>query len=149
MKSILYILLFSVAACSVKAQNPVNWTYSAKKTADNTFEVKLTATIDAGWHLYSQTQPADAIAIPTEIIFTKNPLLSFEGKIKEVGNLEKYHDKTLDVSANQYSRKVEFVQVVKVKGKGRTNASGTIEFQTCTDERCLPAKKINFSVTLN
>ncbi len=149
MKSILYILILSVTACTVKAQNPVSWTFSAKKTADKTYEVKLTATIDAGWHLYSQTQPEDAIAIPTAIVFTKNPLIGLEGTVKEIGKLEKYHDKTLDVSANQYSKKVEFVQVVKVKGNGRTNVSGTVEFQTCNDERCLPPKKVNFSVSLN
>lgn len=138
-----------MSALLVQAQNPVNWSYSAKKTADNTYEVRLTATIDAGWHLYSQQQPEDAIAIPTAIVFTKTPLLTFEGPIKEVGKMEKFHDKTLEVSANQYSHKVEFVQVVKVKGKGKTNASGTIEFQTCNDERCLPPKKVNFTVALH
>lgn len=149
MKSILFVLTFFVAACATQAQNPVKWSYSAKKTADKTYEVRLTATIDRGWHLYSQSQPEDAIAIPTEIVFSKSPLLTMDGAIKEIGKLEKYHDKTLDISANQYSSKVEFVQVVKVKGNGKTNASGTIEYQTCNDERCLPPKKINFTVTLN
>jgi len=149
MKSILLVLTFFVAACSTQAQDPVKWSYSAKKTADKTYEVCLTATIDRGWHLYSQSQPEDAIATPTEIVFSKSPLLTMDGTIKEIGKLEKYHDKTLDISANQYSSKVEFVQVVKVKGNGKTNASGTIEYQTCNDERCLPPKKINFTVTLN
>ena len=50
-----------------------------------TYEIHMTATIQTGWHLYSQTQPEDAIAIPTGIKFTSNPLVTAEGPVKEVG----------------------------------------------------------------
>jgi thiol:disulfide interchange protein DsbD len=149
MKTIFTILILSVSVFFSQAQNPVSWSFNAKKTGDKTYEVVLTATIQKGWHLYSQTQPEDAIAIPTEIIFNKNPLVTAEGKIKELGKLEKFHDKTLDVTANQYSNKVDFVQVVKLRGNAKTNISGTVEFQTCNDEKCLPPKKINFNLSLN
>ena len=55
---------------------------------------------------------------------------------------------TLGVSANQYSNKVDFVQVVKVKGKAKTNVTGKLEFQTCDDKKCLPPKTVNFSIAL-
>ncbi len=58
--------------------NPVQWTYTAKKIADKTYEVHLTASIQNNWHLYSQTQPEDAINQPTEILFNKNPLVTIE-----------------------------------------------------------------------
>ena len=108
----------------------------------------MLATIQKGWHLYSQSQPADAIAQPTSFQFNKNPLLDMSGKVKEVGKLEKFKDKTLDVSANQYSNKVLFVQKVKMKGKAKTNVTGKLEFQTCNDEKCLPPKSVNFSIAL-
>lgn len=63
--------------------------------------------------------------------------------------MEKFHDKKLQISAHQYSGKVDFVQVVKLKGNAKTNISGVVEYQTCNDERCLPVKKVNFSVALN
>ena len=66
--------------------NPVKWTFSAKKIADKQFEVEMKAVILPGWHLYSQQQPEDAIAIPTEFVLNQNPLLSLKGKIKEVGS---------------------------------------------------------------
>jgi len=128
--------------------NPVSWKYAATKIADNTFEVRITANIEPGWHLYSQVQPDDAIAEPTTFSFSKNPLLSIEGKIKEDGKLEKFHDAKLDVSANQYSKQVEFVQVVKVKGSAKTSVSGNVRYQTCNDEKCLPPKTVNFSIAL-
>src|SRR5215203_346926 len=151
MKKIVFILLafFSVVFASAQNVNPVSWTFSSKKISDKDYELQLVATIQQGWHLYSQTQPEDAIAQPTSFNFNKNPLVTIDGKVKEMGKLEKYKDKTLDVSANQYSNKVVFVQKIKMKGKAKTNVTGKLEFQTCNDEKCLPPKTVNFSIALN
>jgi thiol:disulfide interchange protein DsbD len=139
-------LLFTVVF--LYAQNPVSWTFSAKKIDDKTFEVHMTATIQKGWHLYSQDQPEDAIAVPTSFSLTANPLLNLDGKIKEVGKMEKFTDKQLGLSANQYSNNVDFIQTIKLKGSAKTNISGSVEYQTCDDKKCLPPKTVNFSVAL-
>ena len=112
------------------------------------YEVRLIANMQSGWHLYSQNQPKDAIAEPTKITFNKNPLLKTDGNIKEEGKMEKFHDATLDLSANQYSSKVEFVQMFKMKANAKTTVTGSVRFQTCNDERCLPPKTVNFTVAL-
>lgn len=130
------------------SQNPVSWTFSSKKINDKVYELRMTASIQPGWHLYSQSQPDDAIAQPTTFLFNNNPLLNFEGKVKELGKLEKYKDDKLDISAYQYSKKVDFVQLVKVRGKAKTNVSGKLEYQTCDDQKCLPPKLVNFSIAL-
>jgi thiol:disulfide interchange protein DsbD len=136
-------------AGAAKAQlNPVSWTFTAKKLSDKTYELRITASIQSGWHLYSQVQPEDAIADPTTFAFNKNPLLILEGKIKEEGKMEKFHDAKLDISANQYSKTVDFVQVVKLKAKAKTTVSGNVKFQTCNDEKCLPPKSVTFSIAL-
>lgn len=142
----LFCLLLST---EVMAQpNPVSWTFSAKKVGDKTFEVEMKAIIIPGWHLYSQQQPADAIAIPTEFSWNQNPLVQLKGKIREVGKMERYKDATLGVTAHQYSGQVSFVQTVELKAKVKTALSGTVEYQTCDDEKCLPPKKIPFTITL-
>ncbi|HYM93015.1 MAG TPA: protein-disulfide reductase DsbD domain-containing protein [Chitinophagaceae bacterium] len=149
MKFKLTFLFFLLTGFAASAQlNPVSWDFSAKKTADKTYEIHLTATIQSGWHLYSQTQPEDAIAIPTGITFTANPLVQLNGKAKEIGKMQKFHDSKLGVSANQYSNKVDFVQVVKLKANVKTNIAGGVEFQTCDDEKCLPPKTVNFNIAL-
>jgi DsbC/DsbD-like thiol-disulfide interchange protein len=146
-KTILFFALL-VSVIFTNAQNPVSWSFSAKKISDKTFEVHLTATIQPGWHMYSQNQPDDAIAIPTGIKYNSNPLLIMDGKTKELGKMEKYSDAKLGISANQYSNSVDFVQVVKLKGKAKTNISGSVEYQTCDDKKCLPPKTANFSIAL-
>ena len=140
--------LLVVGFLSAQTLNPVNWSFNSKKISDNLYEIQMTATIQQGWHLYSQTQPKDAIAQPTSFSFNKNPLLELDGKVKEVGSLEKFKDKDLDISANQYSNKVVFTQRVKLKGKAKTNVTGKLTFQTCNDEKCLPAKTVNLSIAL-
>jgi hypothetical protein len=129
--------------------NPISWNFTSKKINDKTYEIHMIATIQNGWHLYSQSQPDDAIAIPTTFTINNNPLVKLDGKIKEIGKMEKFTDKKLGLSANQYSKKVIFVQEVKLRGKGKTNFSGNVEFQTCDDHKCLPPKTVNFNVALN
>ena len=146
---LLIILLLVSAFSFAQTLNPVSWSFTSKKLADNSYEIQMVATIQQGWHLYAQEQPKDAIAIPTSFAFNKNPLVSLEGKVKEIGKLEKYKDDKLGVAANQYSTKVVFVQKVKLRGKAKTNVTGKLEFQTCNDQRCLPPKTINLSIPLS
>ena len=141
-------LLTATIATNAQMLNPVQWTYTAKKIADKTYEVHLTATIQNTWHLYSQTQPEDAITQPTEIIFKKNPLVLLDGNIKEVGKIQLFKDEKLKISANQYADKVDFVQKVKLKSNTKTNLVGSVEYQTCDDKKCLPPKKIDFTIAL-
>ena len=150
MKKWLLVLVLTGFASLAQAQlNPITWSFSAKKIADKTYELQMTATIQTNWHLYSQVQPEDAVAMPTTFELNPNPLFTLDGKIKEIGKLEKYTDKVLKVSANQYSNTVTFTQVVKLKGKVKTSVTGTVEYQTCDDEKCLPPKKVSFKVALN
>src|SRR5215204_2040240 len=135
MKKVLLVALSFMTGTLAFSQNPVSWSFTSKKVSDKVYEVTLVASIQPGWHLYSQSQPEDAIAQPTSFSFNNNPLLNFDGNVKEVGKLEKYRDDKLDVSANQYSNKVEFVQVVKLKGKAKTAVTGKLEFQTCDDKK--------------
>ncbi len=149
MKKLLVLALVVFAALSGNAQlNPITWTFTAKKTTDKTYEISMTATIQTKWHLYSQKQPEDAIAMPTTFTINPNPLFTVEGKIKEVGKMEKFEDKDLGVSANQYSQTVTFVQKIKLKANVKTSFTGNVEYQTCDDHQCLRPKKVNFSVAI-
>ncbi len=150
MKKILLsvLLVASVIFANAQLASPVLWSFTSKKIADKTYEVYLTATIQNSWHLYSQNQPKDAINQPTVILFNKNPLVTINGKTTEVGKMELYQDKKLKISANQYANKVVFIQKIKVKSNAKTTISGSIEYQTCDDKKCLPPKKELFKVAL-
>ncbi len=131
-----------------QVQDPVDWKFSSKKINPTTYEVRLTAKLDDGWHIYSQTT-ADGGPVPTSISFAKNPLLSTSGAVKEIGKLEKHFEPLFGVEVKQYSDKVEFVQTVTVKPGIKTSVAGTVEFMTCNDRECLPPKAVKFAVPLN
>ncbi len=107
----------------------------------------LAANIEERWHLYSQTTP-DGGPVATTITFTKNPLLTMDGKIKEVGKLQQKHEPLFGVDVKQFSDKVDFVQIVKLKTPVKTNVAGSIEFMVCDDKQCLPPSTQKFSILL-
>jgi DsbC/DsbD-like thiol-disulfide interchange protein len=146
-------LSFSVIALLVTAfsfaqrQNPVSWNYEAIKKSTDTYEIVLTATVEEPWHIYSQNTGKGG-PIPTAVVFKPNPLVTKNGKVKELGKLEKVFDKNFNTDVLYFSDKVKFVQLVKVKGGIKTNLSGTIEYMVCDESQCLPPVKKSFDLKL-
>ena len=149
MKKFFVLIAVFFAAIQVQAQqNPISWSFTAKKVADKTYEIHMTATIQTKWHLYSQKQPDDAVINPTTFVFSPNPLFKLDDKTKEVGKMEVMKDAALGISAHQYSQTVDFVQRIKLKANVKTNFNGSVEYRTCDDKKCLPPKTVNFSVAI-
>ncbi|MFO0415487.1 MAG: protein-disulfide reductase DsbD domain-containing protein [Bacteroidota bacterium] len=150
MLRLLYLLpiLFFTLSIYAQSASKVSWKYSAKKLEADQYEIRLSATIQPGWHLYSQNQTKDAIALPTTIQFNKNPLATLSGKIKEVGKLYDEVEKATKTRSRFYKETVDFVQVVTLKGQAKTAITGEIEFMVCDDKQCLPPETVKFSVKL-
>lgn len=146
MKKVLIIIISFLFCHVAKSQrDPVKWTFSSKKIADKTFEVHFIATINLPWHIYAQDNNED-VGLPTSFSFTKNPLLTTDGKIKEVGELVK--EKEDDIELKYYGGQVTFVQVVKLKTNVKTSLTGKVEYMACTGGRCLPPAERKFSITV-
>lgn len=143
----LFLSMMIAAVSFSQIKNPVHWTFTSKKINETTFEVVISAKLDQGWHIYSQTTP-DGGPTPTAISFSKNPLVTLDGTAKESGKLEQKHEKLFGVDVKQFSGKVDFIQTVRLKGKAKTAVNGTVEFMTCNDRECLPPKTQKFSVVL-
>lgn len=141
------VAVFIVITSFAQTKAPVNFTYKAVKKTETSYEIVITATIDKPWHLYSQNTDKGG-PVPTTITFKANPLIKLVGKPAEKGKMQKTHDKTFDVNVMYYSDKVDFVQTITVKPNTKTSISGVLEYMVCDDERCLPPKKVNFTVQL-
>jgi Disulphide bond corrector protein DsbC len=147
MKKIIVSAVLMMFAVLVNAQK-ITWTYSAKKLAGDKYELHLVATPPAGWHIYSQTTP-DGGPVPTTFTFNKNALVTVAGIVKEKGKLVTYYDKNFKVNVKYFEGKVDFVQIVSVKGKIKTNVSGEIESMICNDRTCMPPTSEKFNIALN
>src|SRR5579875_1559752 len=100
--SLLVLTVMLLNAVHAQVKDPVRWSFFSKKINASTYEVHLTATIESGWHTYSQTTPEGG-PVPTSISFTKNPLLTLEGKTKEIGKLEQHNEPLFGVDVKQFS----------------------------------------------
>lgn len=146
-KLIAALCLFALPLlASAQEDTPVKWTFSAKKTGDQTFELQAKATIDKGWHLYSQFTGEGPV--PTAFTFAKNPLVVFDGKVTEVGKMKTEFDPNFKSDMKFFENTVTFVQKIKVKGKASAQAKGTVEFMVCDDHQCLPPTEVPFTVSL-
>ena len=140
------ILLMFAGLVNAQINNPVKWTYTAKKIADKTYELHMTASIDGNWHLYAQD--AGEGPEPTTFSFTANPLIKFDGKVKEIGKLEKSYDKNFKSVLKFYAKKVDFVQKIKVKSSIATVVKGSVSYMVCNDRQCLPPRDFPFSINV-
>lgn len=140
-------IILSASFLSAQSSKEVQWVYNAKKIADKTYEVHMTASINGDYHLYAQDAGGDG-PIPTAFTFTKNPVLLLDGKIKEVGKLVKKFDKTWNHDLKYYEKNVDFVQIVKLKADIKTNLIGKVEFMVCNDRQCLPPADVEIKVNV-
>ena len=148
MKKIVFACIIMINAFASQAQmlNPVKWSYTAKKISDKLYEIHITAMLDKKWHIYAQD--AGEGPEPTTFTFNINPLVKLDGKVKEVGTLEKTYDPNFKSTLKYYANKVDFVQKVKLKSSASTQVKGMVSYMVCDDKKCLPPKEVPFSVKL-
>jgi thiol:disulfide interchange protein len=150
LKATLSFVAMLLLSLQVSAQilNPIKWESEALRTEENTFQLIFTATIDDGWHLYSQDLP-DVFPRPepTEFYFDTLRDVSLEGKTLE-GESEHEYDPNFEMDLNYFSHKAVFSQIVKITSD-RGVVKGAVGFMTCDDSRCLPPDYFDFEFTLD
>lgn len=122
---------------------PVKWNFRVEQTEKQATLV-FTATIDKGWHLYSQFID-DGGPIPTAFVFDDSDKFDLIGSTTE-GEPEEYFDPNFEMDLKFFSNKAEFKQRIKVRSSADFKLSGYVEFMVCDDERCLPPDQVDFSL---
>lgn len=143
----LFTVISTVAIAQSGSAKQVTWTSTAKKLSEGVYEVKLVADIKGDYHMYAQVAGIEG-PVPTAFSFTPNPLVTLNGKVKEVGKMVKKYESAWEGNVNYYEKKVEFVQQVKLKGKAKTNLAGKVEFMVCNESQCLPPSEVDFKVAV-
>ncbi|WP_316821807.1 protein-disulfide reductase DsbD N-terminal domain-containing protein [Pedobacter gandavensis] len=135
-------LLFSMTASS-QILKPVKWSYAAKKTSKTEAVLYLKATIEEGWHLYSQNIP-DGGPVKTSFTFTPASSYKLNGKTIEPKPIVKF-EKAFDMNVGYFENSVIFQQKIKLTGANAT-VKGTLEFMVCDESQCLPPETVQFSI---
>lgn len=142
---LLPVLLFFSLTVSSQILKPVKWAYSAKKISKTDAVVAIRATIDNGWHIYSQNI-AEGGPIKTTFTFAPAKTFKLNGKTAEPKPVVKF-EKTFDMNVSYFEKSVTFTQKIKLTGASAV-VKGSVEFMVCDDSQCLPPETVEFSVNV-
>ncbi len=141
------LLLCTIITVQSQVLEPVKWSTSVEKISDTEYTLIAIATIDKGWHLYSQYVPEDG-PIATAFTFETDNNFELIGKISEEKG-KTIDDPVFGMRIKFFENKAEFKQRIKLLNEQLSIVKGEVEFMVCDDEQCLPPTYIDLDFDLN
>ena len=136
------LLFFSATISNAQIFNPVSWKTEIKELENGRFELQMTASIEEGWHLYSQSLPSDDGPIATEFTIKESSDFLTEGKVNEPKPKTEF-DPNFDMDLNYFEDEVTFTQVIKSKVADAYKMTAEVYFMVCDAEKCLPPEYVD------
>ena len=139
-----YVFLLGFISISFlgRTQNYVDWSFAYNAEQD---QIVLDATIEEGWHLYSQNLVNEFGPVPTEFSFVENNNIELVGKTTEPEPIKEY-DPNFEEELHFFEKSVTFVQPVKVKEE--TIIEGTVTYMVCNESMCMPPIDVEFRINV-
>ncbi len=153
MRKFVFLVLSIVAFHSTYAQDfldPVSWDVSVEKQEGNIYNILMTASIDEGWHLYSQTQFGEEFEGPIATEFAYNnseETFRLKGATQEP-EVEPIFDPVFELDVIYFEDKVTFIQEIEVINPKDLKVVAEIYYSVCDDEKCLPPDTKSFELDL-
>lgn len=141
-KSLLFLSILLLAFCSF-GQNEVVWDVQFDSESES---IVFNATIEEGWHLYSQ-HINEGIG-PVATAFTLEPnksVFKVVGSASEPTPITEY-DPNFDGELSYFKDFVQFKQKIKVKSAGEVK--GFITYMVCDETKCLPPVDEEFNIKI-
>ena len=138
MKKILLSILMLCSTIFAMAQmmDPVKISSELKMLKGAEAEIIFSATIDAGWHLYSTDLGNDGPTSAT-LIVNKMDGAELVGKLKPVGKEVEKFDNMFGMNLRYFEGSGKFVQKIKFT-KPNYDIDCYLEYGACNDEMCMP-----------
>ena len=136
--------ILTITAC-LQIANPVHISSEMKELERGEAELVFTASIDAGWHVYSTELGNDG---PISATFNAVKMEGAElvGKLQARGKEIKQYDKLFDMDVRYFEKAVTFVQKIRFT-KPTYNIDCYVEYGACNDRSCLPPSKANLRLS--
>ena len=107
-----WVLLLTTLGFS-QIYDPVDWTYQVEQNGKEATLI-FTATIEEGWHVYSQTLESDDGPVATEITFEPNDNYELVGVATESKTYKEY-DPNFEMNLTFFKDKAILKQKIKLK----------------------------------
>lgn len=126
---------------------PVKWSYESNQINDSEYELIFKATIEKGWHLYSQNIEEGG-PIPTTFTFDESKDFELLSNTVEAGDLHEKYEPLFEMDLKWFENKAQFTQKVKINAE-KIQVKGFLTFMVCDDSRCLPPEDVDFEFNLD
>ncbi len=127
--------------------DPVDWEYSVEQNG-NEATLIFTASIEEGWHVYSQILESEDGPIATEVTFTPNPNYELVGKTTESKTYKEY-DPNFEMNLTFFKTKAVLKQKIKLKSDQPFQVEGSVYFMVCNESMCLPPSDVSHTFRMN
>ena len=146
-KNLFLLIAFFTVSIIAQAQilTPVKWTKSVKMTDDRNGVITFTATIDNGWHMYSNDSPADG-PTPLSVKWKNTKGVKLVGRLTPSKAPTTIDDEAFMMKVRQWEGKVTLTQKFTVT-EDKYNIDGDLQFMSCNDQTCTPPATESFSFT--
>ncbi len=133
-----FLLIISAKYSFSQIVEPVKWTFSVIQNTADEAELKATAKIDEGWHVYGQFFP-DGGPIRMDFKFTLSADYKIIGKVKESPVPHKEMDDIFGIEVQYFEKNVVFTQKIKILSEKDFTVTGELNGQACENSgRCVP-----------
>ncbi|MFM6953455.1 MAG: cytochrome c biogenesis protein CcdA [Sphingobacteriaceae bacterium] len=146
-KLVTLLLVLLVLQSQAQIENPVKWSYSAQKSGKNEANVQLKASIQKGWHLYSQFIEEGG-PIPTSFTFSPSKEYELLGKVSENPKAVSAFDTNFGMKIAWHENQVTLTQKIKTTSDKFT-LKGVLEYMVCNNNKCLPPEEVEFSIPVD
>lgn len=131
--TIAFSLLISMAVVAQVAHH-AKWQSRVSMTDDSQGVITFTATIDNGWHVYSNELPAGG-PTPLSVEWDDTKGVKLTGELKSSPAPTRVHDDVFDMDLSWWEKSVTLSQKFEVTGE-KYSISGNLRYMTCNDREC-------------
>ena len=128
------ILIFSASASFSQIYEPVKWSFDSKNISGDKFEISYHATIDEGWHMYSQFLPSEDGPIATTFNYDSGAGYELNDGVTEPSPISEF-DPNFEMKLNYFEEEVTFKQLVTLTKESAT-IKGYLNFMVCDASKC-------------
>lgn len=140
--SMMFVFLPSVHA---QMEDPVRWTVkTVEDVSARRVTLEMTASIDAGWHMYSNLIDPSVGPTPLTVDIKEMQGLKPVGELAASKSAVKKFDDVFGAELSWWTGRVTLKRAFDVTAD-KYKLAGAIRFQACNDRNCLPPTKEQFA----
>lgn len=141
------ILIFTGLLAHSQILDPVDVEHSVERISDTEALLKVTATLEEGWHIYSIQKKEGSFVISTEFNIPESKDYRLVGEVKEPQPKEEY-DVNFEEELKFHEHEATFTQKVKILSEKDFVVPAEFVYQVCNEATCLTPQYIDIEFKL-